>query len=103
MRGKRPDGRPWMIPSIRNSSTPSYAQGRYLLFSLRIDRKSVPPALLRLKILEAERNKLLETGQKKLYKEQREAIREAVRLDLVGRTLPAPPSSRYAGPLRKIR
>ena len=68
----------------------SYAQGRYLLFSLRIDRKSVPPALLRLKILEAERNKLLETGQKKLYKEQREAIREAVRLDLVGRTLPAP-------------
>ena len=33
----------------------SYAQGRYLLFSLRIDRKSVAPSLLRLRIMEAER------------------------------------------------
>jgi hypothetical protein len=68
----------------------SYAQGRYLLFSLRVDRKSVAPSLLRLRILEAERNKLSETGQKKLYREQREAIREAVRLELLGRTLPVP-------------
>lgn len=68
----------------------SYAQGRYLLFSLRVDRKSVAPSLLRLRILEAERSKLSETGQKKLYREQREAIREAVRLELLGRTLPVP-------------
>ena len=68
----------------------SYAQGRYLLFSLRIDRKSIAPALLRLRIMEAERKKLLETGQKKLYREQREAIREAMRLELLGRTLPIP-------------
>ena len=68
----------------------AYAQGRYLLFCLRVDRKSVPPALLRLRITEAERKKLTETGQKKLYREQREAIREAVRLDLIGKTLPAP-------------
>lgn len=68
----------------------SYAQGRYLLFSLRIDRKSVAPALLRLRVSEAERSKLMETGQKKLYREQREAIREAVRLELLGRTLPIP-------------
>ncbi|MCL5808184.1 MAG: recombination-associated protein RdgC [Deltaproteobacteria bacterium] len=68
----------------------SYAQGRYLLFSLRIDRKSVAPSLLRLRITEAERGKLKETGQKKLYREQREAIREAVRLELLGRTLPVP-------------
>jgi hypothetical protein len=68
----------------------SYAQGRYLLFSLRVDRKSVAPSLLRLRILEAERSKLSETGQKKLYREQREAIREAVRLELLGRTLPIP-------------
>src|SRR4030042_5545214 len=52
----------------------SYAQGRYLLFSLRVDRKSVAPSLLRLRIMEAERSKLKETGQKKLYREQREAI-----------------------------
>ncbi len=31
-----------------------------------------------------------ETGQKKLYREQREAIREAVRLELLGQTLPVP-------------
>jgi hypothetical protein len=68
----------------------SYAQGRYLLFSLRIDRKSVAPSLLRLRIMEAESRKLTETGQKRLYREQREAIREAVRLDLLGQTLPVP-------------
>ncbi len=67
-----------------------YAQGRYMLFSLRIDRKSVAPSLLRLRILEAERKQLAESGQKKLYREQREAIREAVRLDLLGKTLPVP-------------
>lgn len=68
----------------------SYAQGRYLLFSLRIDRKAIAPALLRLRIMEAERKKLLETGQKKLYREQREAIREATRLEILGKTLPTP-------------
>jgi len=68
----------------------SYAQGRYMLFSLRIDRKSVAPSLLRIRILEAEQKKLAETGQKKLYREQREAIRESVRLDLLGKTMPVP-------------
>ena len=68
----------------------SYAQGRYMLFCLRVDRKSVAPSLLRLRIMEAERSKLAETGQKKLYREQREAIREAVRLELLGNSLPVP-------------
>ncbi len=68
----------------------SYAHGRYMLFSLRIDRKSVAPSLLRLRILEAERKHLAESGQKKLYREQRESIRESVRLELLGKTLPIP-------------
>jgi hypothetical protein len=68
----------------------SYAQGRYLLFSFRVDRKSVAPSLLRLRILEAERSNLKETGQKKLYREQREAIREAIRLELLAKILPVP-------------
>ena len=68
----------------------SYAQGRYMLFSLRIDRKSIAPSLLRLRILEAERKQLAASGQKKLYREQREAIRESVRLELLGKTLPVP-------------
>ncbi|MEW6333856.1 MAG: recombination-associated protein RdgC, partial [Thermodesulfobacteriota bacterium] len=68
----------------------SYALGQYLLFCLRVDRKSVAPSLLRLRVMEADRSKLAETGQKKLYREQREAIREAVRLELLGRSLPVP-------------
>jgi recombination associated protein RdgC len=68
----------------------SYAQGRYQLFSMRIDRKALAPALLRLRVLEAERKQLADTGQKRLYREQREAIREAVRLDLLGKSLPTP-------------
>lgn len=68
----------------------SYAQGRYMLFSLRIDRKSVAPSLIRLRIMEAEQKQLAESGQKKLYREQRDAIRESVRLDLLGKTLPVP-------------
>ncbi len=68
----------------------SYAQGKYMLFSLRIDRKAVAPSLLRLRIQETERKQLTESGQKKLYREQREAIKESVRLDLLGKTLPVP-------------
>ena len=68
----------------------SYAQGRYLLFSLRIDQKSIAPALLRLRVIEAERKQLAQSGQKKLYREQREAIRESMRLELLGRILPVP-------------
>ena len=61
-----------------------------MLFSLRIDRKSVAPSLLRIRILEAEQKQLAESGQKKLYREQREAIRESVRLELLGKTMPVP-------------
>jgi recombination associated protein RdgC len=68
----------------------SYAQGRYMLFSLRVDRKAVAPSLLRLRIREAERKQLRESGQKKLYREQREALRDAVRLELLGKSLPVP-------------
>lgn len=66
--------------------------GKYLLFSLRIDQKRVPPSLLRLRIMEEERRKLAESGQKRLYREQREAIREAVRLELLAKCLPTPSS-----------
>jgi recombination associated protein RdgC len=68
----------------------AYAQGKYMLFSLRIDRKSIPPSLFRIRVMEAEQKHLAETGQKKLYREQREAIRDSVRLDLLARTLPVP-------------
>ena len=68
----------------------SYAIGRYMLFSLRVDRKAVAPSLLSLRILEAEGKQLRDSGQKKLYREQREAIRDSVRLELLGKSLPVP-------------
>jgi recombination associated protein RdgC len=68
----------------------SYAQGNYLLFSLRIDRKSIPPSLLKIRLMEDEQKKLKESGQKKLYREQREAIRDSVRLELLAKALPVP-------------
>jgi recombination associated protein RdgC len=68
----------------------AYAQGKYLLFSLRIDRKAIPPSLFRIRVMEAEQRHRTENGQKKLYREQREAIRDSVRLELLSKTLPVP-------------
>ncbi|MBA4396475.1 MAG: hypothetical protein C0394_03710 [Syntrophus sp. (in: bacteria)] len=68
----------------------SYAWGDYLLFSLRIDRRSVPPSLLKIRALEAEQQHLKETGRKKIDKATREQIRDSVRQGLLGRTLPTP-------------
>ncbi len=68
----------------------NYSIGDYLVFALRLDKKSVPPALLRLKTLEAEKKFLKEQGKEKIYKEQRQDIKETVRLSLLEKT-PAVP------------
>jgi len=69
----------------------SYVWGDYLLFTLRIDRRSVPPSLLKLRAFEAERQHLKDTGRKKIDKTTREQIRETLRQDLL-RGLPPTPS-----------
>lgn len=68
----------------------SYAWGDYLLFSLRMDRRSVPPSLLKIRALEAERHYLKETGRKKVDKIAREEIRDGVRQDLLSQSHPTP-------------
>ncbi|MFB3924526.1 MAG: recombination-associated protein RdgC [Syntrophales bacterium] len=68
----------------------NYAQGDYLLFALRIDRRKVPASLLRIKTRQAEKEYLAETGQKRLYTDKRRDIKEAVRLELLSRSLPTP-------------
>ena len=68
----------------------SYAWGDYLIFSLRIDRWMVPASLLKIRILEAEKQYLTETGQKKIDRYRREDIRERVRLDILNHTQPVP-------------
>ena len=68
----------------------NYALGDYLIFSLRIDKKNVPPSLLKLKAQEAEKAFLAEKQQERLYKEQRKQILDAVRMNLFSKALPTP-------------
>ena len=63
---------------------------RYWLFSLRVDRRTIPGAVVRMRSAEAEKRKLAETGQRRLYLEQREAIRESIRLELANAIPPVP-------------
>ena len=64
----------------------NYAWGAYLAFSFRVDRRTIAPALLKVKLLEAERKYLDGSGKPALSKGQREEIKERVRLDLLKHT-----------------
>jgi hypothetical protein len=68
----------------------NYSIADYLVFSLRIDRKVVPPALLRLKILEAQRDLQSQRGSGKLYKAEVKDLKERVRLSILKLTPPIP-------------
>ncbi len=68
-----------------------YNLGDWLLFRLRIDRKVVPPSLFQLRVREAEKRARAERQNRKLYREEKEALREAARRDLLGQ-VPAVPS-----------
>lgn len=68
----------------------NYSVGDYLAFSLRLDRKAVPPALMKIKMMEAERKTLKAKGRKVLSKGEKEEIRERVHLDLLSQTHPVP-------------
>ena len=67
-----------------------YGFGDYRLFTLRIDRRLVPSALMKIRCLEGERRFLSENKAKKLYKDQREAIRDSVRIELLKYAQPVP-------------
>ncbi len=68
----------------------NYALGDYLIFSLRVDRKVIAPRLLKLRLLEEQKRHLAETGKTRLGKQMNEAIKDKVRLDLLGRIDPVP-------------
>jgi recombination associated protein RdgC len=67
-----------------------YKCGNYLIFSLRMDRRSLSAALLKLKVMEKEKEYLAESSKKRLYRQEREDIKERVRLELLERALPVP-------------
>jgi len=63
---------------------------QYRLFAMRIDRRTIPAAIVRMRCLEEEEKKLAETGQERLYREQRTAIRESVMIGLEHAIPPIP-------------
>jgi hypothetical protein len=67
-----------------------YSAGDFYYFDLRIDKKSIPPALVRLKCLEEERKSLKSSGKKRLFREQTKEIKERVFLHLLTRAYPVP-------------
>ena len=68
----------------------NYALGDYLIFSLRIDRKLIPPKLMKLKLMEEERRFLAESGKSRINKQMAAGIKEKVTLELLTRLDPVP-------------
>jgi hypothetical protein len=64
----------------------SYSWGTYLAFSLRLDRRTISPGLLKVKLLEAEKKYLAGNRKKILSKGQRDEIKERVRLEIMKHT-----------------
>lgn len=68
----------------------NYMLGDYLLMGLRTDRRSVPPALMKIRLLAEEQKLAAKNKGRKLTKNQRESIREAVRGELMENAPPIP-------------
>ncbi|MDX9746349.1 MAG: recombination-associated protein RdgC [Syntrophales bacterium] len=67
-----------------------HVKGDFLLFSLRVDRKTVPASLLKVEAMTAERRYLAETGRDRLYREQKQDIRDRLHLSILQQSLPIP-------------
>ena len=71
----------------------TYQRDHYFTFSLRIDQRKLPQALLKPYILKAEEQWLSENPSfNRVPKKQREDLRDAVRSSLFTKTLPSPAS-----------
>lgn len=68
----------------------NYAIGEYLVFSMRVDKKVIPPSLLKIRVLEEEKKALGESGKKFLGRQRKEDIKEKVKLELAGLMPPVP-------------
>ncbi|MBN1545901.1 MAG: recombination-associated protein RdgC [Syntrophaceae bacterium] len=67
-----------------------HVKGDFLVFSLRVDRKAVPASLLKVETLAAEKQYLRETGKDRLYREQKQDIRDRIQLSLLEQSLAVP-------------
>ncbi len=69
---------------------PSFVFGNLFVFSLRIDRKSIPPKLLKKHITRETTERLAKTKQRFLSKDEKQALKDKVVMDLAIR-LPSIP------------
>ncbi len=68
-----------------------YVLGDYLIFCLRIDRKLIPPKLMKLKLMTQERNYLTQSaGNSRINKQTATAIKDKVKLELMTKLDPVP-------------
>jgi len=68
----------------------NYALGDYLIFSLRVDRKVVPPKLMKIRLMEEQRRFLAEKGQTRIGKAANENLKDKVKLELLTKSDPVP-------------
>jgi recombination associated protein RdgC len=68
----------------------NYSLGDYLAFSFRLDRKKVPPSLIKIKYLEAEKKALTAKAKKFLSKGEKEELKERIHLELLSKAFPVP-------------
>ncbi len=72
-------------------SPAAFWRDHYLVFSLRRDQRRIPAAILKSHLQEAENRYLAENpGLRRVPKQKREDLREAIRNSLLARTLPVP-------------
>jgi hypothetical protein len=68
----------------------NYALGDYLIFSLRVDRKLIPPKLMKIRLMEEEKRFLIESGKSRVNKAMATGIKEKVKLELLTKLDPVP-------------
>ena len=68
----------------------NYSLGDYLIFSLRIDRKMIPPKLMKIKVMEEEKQFLAQSGKTRINKQMAAGIKDKVKLELLTRLDPVP-------------
>lgn len=78
-------------PYQPNFEGPSFIFGTFFVFSLRIDKKTVPPKLLHKHFMLASAKRLADTGQRYLSRNEKQALKEQVAGQLMQR-MPATPN-----------
>ena len=80
-----------MLDSEWRSAPPE--KGAYLAFSLRLDTRRIPPAVMKKHVaiaVRAEEEKIHEAGKKFIGRERKKELQEQVKLRLMSRFLPIP-------------